>query len=60
VQPASIAHLQRTDPEEWARQFRAWTDSHRPDIPVLSHLPGSDLAPRHRYQHAAPKPAAVS
>ena len=35
VQPASIAHLQRTDPEEWARQFLAWTDSHGPD-PVLS------------------------
>jgi hypothetical protein len=36
LQPASIAHLQKTDPEEWARQFRAWADSHRPDIPVLS------------------------
>jgi hypothetical protein len=36
VPPASVAHLQRTDPEEWARQFRAWADSHRPDIPVLS------------------------
>jgi hypothetical protein len=36
VQPASIAHLQRTDPEEWARQFRAWADSHDPNIPVLS------------------------
>jgi hypothetical protein len=36
VQPASIAHLQRTDPKEWARQFDAWVDSHRPDIPVLS------------------------
>jgi hypothetical protein len=36
VQPASIAHLQRTDPEEWARQFRARADSHDPNIPVLS------------------------
>jgi hypothetical protein len=36
VQPASIAHLQRTDPGEWARHFDAWVDSHRPDIPVLS------------------------
>jgi hypothetical protein len=36
VQPASIAHLQKTDPEEWARHFDAWVDSHRPDIPVLS------------------------
>ncbi len=36
VQPVSIAHLQRTDPQEWARQFRAWADSHDPNIPVLS------------------------
>ena len=35
-QPVSIAHLQKTDPQEWARQFDAWLDSHRPDIPVLS------------------------
>jgi hypothetical protein len=36
VPPVSIAHLQRTDPQEWARQFDAWVNSHRPDIPVLS------------------------
>ena len=36
VQPASIAHLQKTDPQEWARQFRDWADSHDPKIPVLS------------------------
>jgi hypothetical protein len=36
VQPVSIAHLQKTDPEEWGRQFRAWADSHDPNIPVLS------------------------
>ena len=36
VQPVSIAHLQRTDPKEWARQFRAWADSHDPNIPILS------------------------
>lgn len=36
VQPTSIAHLQRTDPKEWARQFRAWADSHDPSTPVLS------------------------
>jgi len=36
VQPASVAHLQKTDPKEWARRFDAWVDSHRPDIPVLS------------------------
>jgi hypothetical protein len=32
----SIAHLQEADPKEWARQFRAWADSHSPDTPVLS------------------------
>jgi hypothetical protein len=36
VPPVFIAHLQRTDPEEWARQFRIWADSHDPNIPVLS------------------------
>lgn len=36
VEPVSIAHLQRTNPEEWARQFRAWVDSHDPNTPVLS------------------------
>jgi hypothetical protein len=36
VQPVSIAHLQRTDPEEWVRQFDAWVDSHSPGTPVLS------------------------
>ncbi len=36
IQPVSIAHLQRTDPREWARQFREWADSHDPNIPVLS------------------------
>ena len=34
--PASIAHLQRTNPKEWSRQFRAWADSHDPNTPVLS------------------------
>jgi hypothetical protein len=32
----SIAHLQRTNPKEWARQFRAWADGHDPTLPVLS------------------------
>ena len=36
VQPVSIAHLQRTDPKEWARHFDAWVDSHNPHTPVLS------------------------
>lgn len=32
----SIAHLQKTDPKEWARQFDAWVNSHDPNTPVLS------------------------
>jgi hypothetical protein len=32
----SIAHLQKTNPKEWAREFRAWADSHNPNTPVLS------------------------
>jgi hypothetical protein len=32
----SVAHLQKTDPQEWARQFDAWVDSHDPNLPVLS------------------------
>jgi hypothetical protein len=36
VQPVSIAHLQKTDPQEWARHFDAWVDSHNPNGPVLS------------------------
>jgi hypothetical protein len=35
-QAGSIAHLQRVNPGEWARQFRIWADSHDPDTPVLS------------------------
>jgi hypothetical protein len=34
--PASIAHLQKTDPKEWARHFDAWLNSHDPSTPVLS------------------------
>jgi hypothetical protein len=36
LRPSSIAHLQKTNPREWARQFRAWADGHDPNIPVLS------------------------
>jgi hypothetical protein len=32
----SFAHLQKTNPKEWAREFRAWADSHNPNTPVLS------------------------
>ena len=33
---SSIAHLQTTNPKEWARQFRIWADGHDPKTPVLS------------------------
>jgi len=36
VPSSSIAHLQKTNPREWARQFDAWVDSHDPNLPVLS------------------------
>jgi hypothetical protein len=36
VSPSSIVHLQKTNPQEWARQFRAWADSHDPSTPILS------------------------
>ena len=36
VPSESIAHLQKTNPAEWARNFDAWVDSHRQNIPVLS------------------------
>ena len=32
----SIAHLQRTNPKEWMRQFRAWAESHDRSTPLLS------------------------
>lgn len=32
----SSADLQTADPEEWARQFQAWVESHDPNLPVLS------------------------
>ena len=36
VRPVSIAHLQKANPQEWARHFDAWVDSHSPNTPVLS------------------------
>ena len=33
---APVAVLQRSNPAEWARQFRAWADHHDPAIPVLT------------------------
>lgn len=34
--PGSIAHLQTTNPKEWARQFHAWAESHDRTTPLLS------------------------
>ena len=36
AQPASIAHLQKTDPKEWARRFHEWAESHDRTTPLLS------------------------
>jgi uncharacterized protein (DUF1778 family) len=36
AQPLSVANLQKTNPQEWARHFDAWVDSHDPKTPVLS------------------------
>lgn len=36
VEPVSVAHLQKTNPQEWARHFDAWVDSHNPNTTVLS------------------------
>jgi predicted transcriptional regulator len=32
----SIAHLQRSDPQEWARQFHEWAESHDRTTPLLT------------------------
>jgi hypothetical protein len=34
--PTSIAHLKKTNPQEWARQFHAWAESHDRTTPLLS------------------------
>jgi hypothetical protein len=36
VQLPSVAHLQKTNPQEWARYFDAWVNSHDPNTPALS------------------------
>jgi hypothetical protein len=36
TQSASIAHLQKTDPQEWARRFHEWAESHNRTTPLLS------------------------
>jgi hypothetical protein len=33
---SSFAHLQKTDPEEWARRFHQWAESHDRTTPLLS------------------------
>ena len=35
VPVGSIAHLQATDPEEWARRFHEWAESHDRTTPLL-------------------------
>lgn len=35
-QSTSIAHLQKTNPKEWARQFLEWAESHDRTTPLLS------------------------
>jgi hypothetical protein len=35
-QPASIAHLQKTNPKEWARRFHEWAESHDRTTPLLT------------------------
>lgn len=34
--PISIAHLQKSNPKEWARQFHEWAESHDRNTPLLS------------------------
>ena len=37
VQPTgSIAHLQKSNPQEWVRRFDEWVNSHDPNTPLLS------------------------
>jgi hypothetical protein len=36
AQPASISHLQKADPKEWARWFHEWAESHDRTTPLLS------------------------
>jgi hypothetical protein len=36
AQPASISHLQKADPKEWARRFHEWAESHDRTTPLLS------------------------
>ena len=33
---ASIAHLQKTNPKEWARRFHEWAEGHDRTTPLLS------------------------
>ena len=32
----SIAHMQKTNPKEWARRFHDWAESHDRTTPLLS------------------------
>ena len=32
----SLAHLQKTDPQEWARRFHEWAEGHDRTTPLLA------------------------
>lgn len=36
AQTVSFAHLQKTDPKEWARRFHEWAEGHDRTTPLLS------------------------
>ena len=36
VPPESIAHLQSTNPKEWARRVHEWAESHNRTTPLLT------------------------
>jgi hypothetical protein len=36
ISPRSFAHLQKTNPKEWARRFHEWAESHDRTTPPLS------------------------
>ncbi len=36
IPTSSVAHLQKTNPQEWARLFQTWAESHDRTTPLLS------------------------
>jgi hypothetical protein len=43
IQPSSIAHLQKTDRKEWARQFDFWVNGHDPHTGRELHIVPQNL-----------------